>query len=118
MLTVGVWVGNTDANDPMTAGIIGIAGAGYIFHDVMDWAAKNYKWAPDASFPIPSGLALGTFNCNTGLAPYKDSKPTDLDCVAHPAPGFSGVNPYDPDRGINHRPDTDIYIQGQIPQQS
>jgi membrane peptidoglycan carboxypeptidase len=118
MLTVGVWVGNTDANDPMTAGIIGIAGAGYVFHDVMDWAAKNYKWAPDASFPIPPGLASGTFNCNTGLAPYKDSTPADLDCVAHPAPGFSGVNPYDPDHGINHRPDTDIYIQGQIPQQS
>src|SRR5262249_5964697 len=32
-LALGVWVGNSDGSD-MNAGIIGVTGAGYVFHDV------------------------------------------------------------------------------------
>ncbi len=69
-LAVGVWVGNANGAD-MTPGIIGIAGAGYIYHDVMDWALKNYKWTGTSTFPIPPDMAMGAFGCNAGLAPYQ-----------------------------------------------
>jgi membrane peptidoglycan carboxypeptidase len=69
-LAVGVWVGNAN-NADMTAGIIGIAGAGYVFHDVMEWAIDNYKWPEQSAFPIPSGMAMGAFGCHAGLAPYQ-----------------------------------------------
>ena len=80
-MTLGVWVGNTDGNDPLYSGIIGVAGAGYIFHDVMLWAAENYDWNPTAQFPVPPDMARGVFNCNTGLAPYAGSTSKDLDCI-------------------------------------
>jgi len=69
-LTVGVWVGNANGAD-MTPGIIGIAGAGYIFHDVMDYALKTYKWTGTTTFPIPPDMSMGAFGCNAGLAPYQ-----------------------------------------------
>jgi membrane peptidoglycan carboxypeptidase len=72
-MTLGVWVGNTDGNDPLDPNIIGVAGAGYIFHDVMKWAADNYHWDATATFTIPKDMARGTFNCDTGLAPYQNS---------------------------------------------
>src|SRR6185437_12658759 len=70
-LAMGVWVGNSDGSD-MNSGIIGVTGAGYVFHDVMDWAIKNYKWPAQGHFPGPPGMAFGTFNGVTGRAPYKD----------------------------------------------
>ncbi|MGZ6284120.1 MAG: transglycosylase domain-containing protein [Ktedonobacterales bacterium] len=119
-MTLGVWVGNSDPNDPLTPGIIGIAGAGYIFHDVMDWSVQHYKWDDTAKFPIPSGIARTDFNCLTGLAPFKDSKPANLDCQYMPYPGFAKTsgNPYDPDHGISHRVDEDWYWQNAPPLQS
>src|SRR5262249_1341458 len=39
-MTLGIWVGNSDAED-MAPDIIGIAGAGYIFHDVIKWAESH-----------------------------------------------------------------------------
>jgi membrane peptidoglycan carboxypeptidase len=69
-LAVGVWVGNANGAD-MTPGIIGIAGAGYIYHDVMDYALKTYKWTGTSTFPIPPDMAMGAFGCNAGLAPYQ-----------------------------------------------
>ncbi len=120
-LTVGAWMGNTDPNDPMYSGIIGVAGAGYVFHDVMDWAAKNYKWDPNAAFPIPPDLARGGFNCTTGLAPYKGSTSADLNCKWQPLNNKSN-NPYDPQAlrsgNTNSMPDQDWYIQEQDPLQS
>jgi len=124
-MTLGVWVGNTGGNEPLNSGIIGIAGAGYIFHDVMDWAANHYKWDPTATFSVPQDMARGTFNCNTGLAPYQGSTPKDLQCAWTPVPQFftsATYNPYDPD-GIypgvgadkTHMPDTDWYILGDQP---
>ena len=69
-LAMGVWMGNTN-NDDMAQNTIGIAGAGYVFSDVMQWAIDNYKWPKVSGFPIPSDMARGQFNCVTGLAPYQ-----------------------------------------------
>ncbi len=121
-MTLGVWVGNTDGNDPLNSGIIGVAGAGYIFHDVMLWAASHYNWNPDAQFPVPQDMARGTLNCNTGLAPYANSTASDLNCAWNPVPGLKNsatYDPYDPNgiysKDTTHMPDTDWYIQGDAP---
>ena len=121
-MTLGVWVGNSDGNDPLDPNIIGVAGAGYIFHDVMLWAAQHYNWNPNVSFTVPPQMARGTFNCNTGLAPYKNSTPQDGDCAWTPVVKGS-YNPYDPDGDFppvtstsrTHMPDTDWYIVGDQP---
>jgi membrane peptidoglycan carboxypeptidase len=114
-LAVGVWVGNSDNSD-MTAGIIGIAGAGYIFADIMQWAHDNYKW-PNTPFPIPPKLARGQFNCVTGLAPYANQGVVPCQ-----------FQPYFPSRynetlniyyaWNNQRVNEDWYIEGQAPLQS
>jgi membrane peptidoglycan carboxypeptidase len=129
-MTLGVWVGNTDGNDSLNPGIIGIAGAGYIFHDVMLWAAEHYNWNPNAQFPVPPNMARGVFNCNTGLAPYASSSPQDLNCPFNPIPksdlpsglfgpgyGYGPYNPYldMPTKDVSHWPDTDWYIVGDQP---
>ena len=121
-MTLGVWVGNTDGNDPLDPNIIGVAGAGYIFHDVMLWAAQHFNWNPNAAFTIPAQMARGTLNCNTGLAPYQGSTPQDLDCPWSPVVSGS-YDPYDPDGDFppvtstsrTHMPDTDWYILGDQP---
>jgi membrane peptidoglycan carboxypeptidase len=123
-LALGVWFGNTDPNDSLTPGIIGIAGAGYVFHDLMQWAITNYKWPTNAQFPIPPDMAKGQFNCTTGLAPYKGDKLTA--CQLKPQfPNstnlFAGLN-----IGANGQqygggasaPNTDWYIKDQAPLQS
>jgi peptidoglycan glycosyltransferase len=131
-LALGVWFGNTDGNDPLAPHIIGIAGAGYVFHDIMVWAIKNYHWPTGQNgtqpfqFPIPPGMALGQFNCDTGLAPYKGQKPQD--CQTKPAvpppPGFgfdiyAGLCPYPAGyKGCNTYPDIDWYDVGDAPLQS
>jgi membrane peptidoglycan carboxypeptidase len=118
-MTLGVWVGNSDGNDPLNPGIIGIAGAGYIFHDVMDWAANHYNWDPNATFTVPSQMARGVFNCNTGLAPYQGSTGKDLNCAWNPLNIVKGYYSYDPyllnGTDQTHRPDTDWYILGDQP---
>lgn len=85
-LAMGVWSGNADSSS--MDHIIGIAGAGYIFHDVMAYAIARYdmpgqlpsRFAPARSggyFPVPSGVHLAALNCHTGLAPYKGMNPLD-----------------------------------------
>jgi membrane peptidoglycan carboxypeptidase len=124
-MTLGVWVGNTDGNDPLNPGIIGIAGAGYIFHDVMDWAANHFNWDQNATFSTPPDMARGVFNCNTGLAPYQGSTAKDLNCAWVPIspnpldPKYYSYDPYS-EAGYGatdqtHRPDTDWYIIGDQP---
>jgi membrane peptidoglycan carboxypeptidase len=121
-LALGVWFGNTDAPDPLAPGIIGIAGAGYVFHDIMDWAIDHYHWPQGTSFPIPAGMAMGQFNCLTGLAPYKGQTPAN--CQFQPAikpkNGLSATNIYAgwQYRGGTQAPDLDWYVQGQAPLQS
>lgn len=122
-MTLGVWMGND--NGESMPDIIGIKGPGYIFHDVMAWAFDHYHWDANAQFPVPSGLARGTFNCNTGLAPYKDSKPETLKCVplAQPWPADRKWNAIDlySQNGANENndhTDTDWYIANAPPLQS
>jgi membrane peptidoglycan carboxypeptidase len=119
-LTVGVWIGNDDPNDDMASGIIGVAGAGYIFHDMMLWAAQNYKWPAQAQFPVPPDMTRGIFNCATGLAPYKDQKPDSLKCTngeatqGIPLPKGANPAPLYPDTTGYHE-NADWYIQGSEP---
>jgi membrane peptidoglycan carboxypeptidase len=121
-LALGVWFGNTPGNDPLAPGIIGIAGAGYVFHDLMQWAIATYHWPTNAQFPIPPGLARGQFNCTTGLAPYKGQKPQN--CPFKPVvPGatdvYQGLCPYPNGYGgCSQYPDIDWYDEGEAPLQS
>jgi membrane peptidoglycan carboxypeptidase len=112
-LAMGVWMGNTDNSD-MAKNTIGIAGAGYVFSDVMQWAIDNYKWPKVAGFPIPSKMARGQFNCVTGLAPYQGDTiaPCKLNKVSP-----DGVNLY-VGYGGDSRVNEDWYVQGQEPLQS
>jgi len=117
-ITAGVWIGNDD-NSSMAPNIIGVAGAGYVFHDIMTWAYQNYHWPQVAAFPVPSGIAVGNFNCETGLAPYKGSTPADLDCQFRPVtglgPGTFAVDLYNYGNGTNHRVNTDWYYTNAPP---
>jgi membrane peptidoglycan carboxypeptidase len=112
-LAMGVWMGNTDNSD-MAANTIGIAGAGYVFSDVMQWAIDNYKWPKVSGFPIPDKMARGQFNCVTGLAPFQGETiaPCKLNVVV---PG--SVNLYD-GYGGDSRINEDWYIKGQEPLES
>jgi membrane carboxypeptidase/penicillin-binding protein PbpC len=111
-----VWIGNSNGNEMHN--IIGIAGAGYVFHDVMRWSVDYFKWPHNATFPIPDGLAHSAFNCNTGLAPYKDSTQTDLQCYFRPFDPKHAKDLYNIDNGAQWRYNDDLYVTGQIPQQS
>jgi membrane peptidoglycan carboxypeptidase len=135
-LAVGAWLGNANSAD-MASDIIGVAGAGYVFHDVMLWALKNYHWPTNAQFPVPSDMVLGTFNCETGLAPYKGETADQLKCNQDPLPYthpnsdakcydqkyittyFCWKDIYEYNNGFPKvRTDTDWYIQGQAPSMS
>jgi membrane peptidoglycan carboxypeptidase len=65
-LAVGVWAGNSN-NDPMIQ-VIGITGAGPIWHDVITWADDHYHFPAD-DFARPSDVVQATVSANTGLAP-------------------------------------------------
>lgn len=126
-MVMGVWAGNTDPMDSLNPNIIGITGAGYIFHDAMVWAIKNYHW-PSTPFPIPADMTRAQFNCSTGLAPYKG---TDMNAFVNAGPDtpgtgwcdltyWPGSKPYSTNvyTGYNagpYRKDEDWTIQGQLP---
>ncbi len=74
-LAVGVWAGNSD-NSTMN-NIIGITGAGPIWHDVMEYVTHRYKYPPD-DFSKPSDVHAGTVSALTGLAP-RPGEPTVTD---------------------------------------
>ena len=110
-MAVGVWAGNSDSSD-LGSNIIGISGAGYIFHDVIEWGIKNYHWPRNQQFPIPPDMARGDFNCTTGLAPYQgvtQAQPCPYVPLGSPS---QSTNPY---AGYNttSRVNEDWYIQGQ-----
>jgi membrane peptidoglycan carboxypeptidase len=67
-LTVGVWAGNSD-NSTMND-IIGITGAGPIWHDIMEYASNLYHY-PANDFPKPDDVHLGTVSASTGLLPHQ-----------------------------------------------
>jgi 1A family penicillin-binding protein len=63
-LVVGVWVGNAN-NSPMQQ-ILGVSGAGAIWHDVMTRAHRNIAVRP---FPRPPGVVQVAIDPRTGLRP-------------------------------------------------
>jgi membrane peptidoglycan carboxypeptidase len=74
-LAVGVWAGNND-NSPMV-NVIGITGAGPIWHDVMEYASQRYHYPPE-DFIRPPDVHLGTVSALTGLLP-RPGEPTVTD---------------------------------------
>lgn len=74
-LAVGVWAGNSD-NSTMN-NVIGITGAGPIWHDVMEYASHYYNFPPD-DFIKPADVVLGTVSAYTGLLPHP-GEPTVTD---------------------------------------
>jgi membrane peptidoglycan carboxypeptidase len=100
-MVLGVWAGNTDPHDSLND-IIGITGAGYIFHDAMAWAIKNYNW-PAKAFPVPPQMDRGQFNCSTGLAPYAGTDPAVFSSNDANAPGNGWCK-------LSNTPSTDLYV--------
>jgi len=74
-LAVGVWAGNSD-NTKMN-GVIGITGAGPIWHDVMEYVSHYYNYPPD-DFIKPGDVQPGTVSAYTGLLPHP-GEPTVTD---------------------------------------
>jgi len=66
-LTVGVWAGNSD--NSIMNNVIGITGAGPIWHDVMEYASHHYNLPPD-DFIRPVDVNAGTVSAHNGLLPH------------------------------------------------
>lgn len=72
-VVVGVWSGNADGNDPME-NVIGITGAGPIWHDIIEYASGYSKLGmtpdlhyPADPFPRPDGVIKASVNPTNGL---------------------------------------------------
>jgi membrane peptidoglycan carboxypeptidase len=90
-LTVGVWAGNSD-NSKMIK-VIGITGAGPIWHDVMEYVSQYYHYPPD-DFIKPADVQPGTVSAYTGLLPH-DGEPTVTDWfIDGTMPTIQGPNVY------------------------
>jgi len=74
-VTVGVWAGNSD-NSTMN-NVIGITGAGPIWHDVIDYVSHYYNYPP-SDFVRPPDVHSGTVSATTGLLPHP-GEPTITD---------------------------------------
>src|SRR5579859_5818016 len=74
-ITVGVWAGNSD-NSKME-NVIGITGAGPIWHDVMEYVSNLYHFPAD-DFIKPPDVQAGTVSAYTGLLPHP-GEPTVTD---------------------------------------
>ncbi len=75
-LAVGVWAGNNNGSQ-MNNGVIGITGAGPIWHDVMEYVSHYYNYPPD-DFIKPADVQAGTVSAITGLLPHP-GEPTVTD---------------------------------------
>ncbi|HXX79157.1 MAG TPA: transglycosylase domain-containing protein [Ktedonobacteraceae bacterium] len=96
-LTVGVWAGNSD-NSAMN-NVIGITGAGPIWHDVMEYVSHYYNYPPD-DFIKPADVQAGTVSALTGLLPHP-GEPTVTDWfIDGTMPTIQG--PYTPPRSHCH----------------
>ncbi len=88
-LTVGVWAGNSD-NSTMQ-NVIGITGAGPIWHDVMEYVSNYYNYPPD-DFIKPPDVQPGTVSAYTGLLPHP-GEPTVTDWFVNGTmPTIQGAN--------------------------
>jgi membrane peptidoglycan carboxypeptidase len=72
-VVVGVWSGNANA-DPMAQNVIGITGAGPIWHDIIEYASGRPLLGmhtdlnlPPGAFPLPSGVVQWPVNTVNGL---------------------------------------------------
>ena len=74
-LTVGVWAGNSD--NSVMQNVIGITGAGPIWHDVMEYVSNYYHYPAD-DFIKPDDVQPGTVSAYTGLLPHQ-GEPTVTD---------------------------------------
>lgn len=74
-LATGVWAGNSD-NSTMQ-NVIGITGAGPIWHDIMLYASQHYNFPPD-DFTPPDNVHKGVVSAVTGLLP-QPGEPTVTD---------------------------------------
>jgi len=74
-LTVGVWAGNSD--NSIMRNVIGITGAGPIWHDIMEYASRYYNFPPD-DFTPSANVHKGTVSALTGLLP-RPGEPTVSD---------------------------------------
>src|SRR5437868_6418074 len=104
-VTVGVWAGNSD-NTTMN-NIIGITGAGPIWHDVMEYVSNLYNYPPD-DFNKPSDVHASAVSAYTGLAPHP-GEPTVTDWfIDGTQPTMQGTftnpNPCNGDNGNNCKP--------------
>jgi membrane peptidoglycan carboxypeptidase len=74
-LAVGVWAGNSD--NSIMRNVIGITGAGPIWHDIMEYASRHYNFPPD-NFDPPANVHKGAVSALTGLQP-RQGEPTVTD---------------------------------------
>ncbi len=74
-LAVGVWTGNSD--NSIMRNVIGITGAGPIWHDIMEYASHYDNFPPDDFVPPPD-VHKGTISALTGLLP-RPGEPTVTD---------------------------------------
>jgi membrane peptidoglycan carboxypeptidase len=74
-LAIGVWAGNSD--NSIMNNVIGITGAGPIWHDVMEYASQRYNFPPN-DFVKPPDVVAGTVSAYTGLLP-RPGQPTVTD---------------------------------------
>ena len=107
-VTVGVWAGNSD-NSTMN-NIIGITGAGPIWHDVMEYVSHLYKYPPD-DFRKPADVVAGTVSAYTGLMPHP-GEPTVTDWfIDGTLPTMQGEYTTSRCRGDNCRPPCFIFCK-------
>ena len=74
-IAVGVWAGNSD--NSIMNNVIGITGAGPIWHDVMEYVSNLYHFPAD-DFVKPGDVHAGTVSAYTGLLPHQ-GEPTVTD---------------------------------------
>ncbi len=74
-VAVGVWAGNSD--NSIMNNVIGITGAGPIWHDVIEYVSHYYNYPAD-DFARPSDVHSGTVSALTGLLP-RPGEPTITD---------------------------------------
>ena len=98
-LVVGVWSGNANGDNPMKKNIIGVSGAGPIWHDVIEYASGRSLLGmtpdiayPTAPFPQPDGLVQAQVNSINGL---QGSGTTDW-MLVNEQPQQSGLPTCDP----------------------
>ncbi len=87
-LAVGVWAGNSDHS--YMNNVIGVTGAGPIWHQIIDYASKKYNLAPD-NFPRPDNIVQGTVSSTTGLQPDGTATVNDL-MIDGTQPSIQGSN--------------------------